>query len=160
MEEIRYELNPNSFEVIDEAIEEQYDQYVSGGGHKRNKYYSKLVKTKQIPLKNGERDTIIKWIYDTNLVQWYTTYLMRKNIDNPDVEDCIQEIFTFLCEKKQEDWDRIYQQGFYAVSAYVSGLIHRQIRSDSSKIYRKYGKYNENVVLKDEEFWTNYEENR
>ena len=44
----------------------------------KNKYYPYKVKTGELPLTSGEKDVVIKWIYDTHLVEWYTTYLMKK----------------------------------------------------------------------------------
>ena len=162
MEEIMEEREPDyvyvGFDEIDEAIEEQTAQYLKHPKNDRNKYYSKKVLTNQIPLRDGKRETILQWLYDINIVNWYVTYLLNRHLDDEDVEDKIQEIWTMLCEKKQEEWDKLYEQGYYAVSAYVSGLIHRQIRSDTSKIYRKYNKYRENVITKDEAFWMNYEQ--
>ena len=72
------------------------------------------------------------------------------------MEDKCQEIHRMLAEKKQEDWDRLYEQGYYAISAYVAGLIHKQIRSVSSFLYKNYERYKEIMTRQDEDFWTNY----
>jgi len=123
----------------------------------KNRYYPYRVLSGELPLKDGSRDTILKWIHDIHIVEWYTTYLLRQRMDEPYVEDKIQDLWTALCEKTQEDWDRIYEQGYYAVSAYVAGLISRQVRSGTSQMYKKYQRYDNMFVNKDEEFWENYE---
>lgn len=130
----------------------------AGDGVKRysNRYYPYPVMTTQIPLNDGKRDTILQWIYDIHIVEWYVTFLLQRYLDYDDVEDKCQEIHRMLAEKKQEDWDKLYEQGYYAVSAYVAGLIHKQIRSVSSFLYKNYERYKEIMTRQDEDFWTNY----
>lgn len=124
----------------------------------RNKYYDKLVRTKEIDLPNSDKETILKWIYDINIVQWYVTYLMERPIDNDDVQDYIGEIFLILSEIPQEKWNNLYEQGKFAVSAYVTGVIKFQIVSQHSTIWFKYGKRKQKEIRVDESFWNLYEE--
>ena len=56
----------------------------------KNKYYPYKVKTSELPLTSDERDVVIKWIYDTHLVEWYTTYLMKKSMEEDGVEVVVQ----------------------------------------------------------------------
>lgn len=124
----------------------------------KNKYYNQLVLTEEIPLNSSNRDEVIKWIYDTHIVEWYSTYLLKKGIDE-DLSDKIQEIYLMICEVPQEKWDKLFQQGQYAISAYVTGVVHQQLWSTTSKIYTKYGKYNATQITQDEIFWETYDEN-
>jgi len=124
----------------------------------RNRFYNERVRTAELKLVSGDRDSIIKWIYDTHLVEWYTTFLLKYPIDAPFVTDKIQEIYLILCEKSQETWDKLYAQGQYAISAYVTGIIHQQIISVNSNCYKKYNKVNKTEITQDEEFWKTYGE--
>ena len=124
----------------------------------KNKYYPYKVKTGELSLTSGEKDVVIKWIYDTHLVEWYTTYLMKKSIEEDGVEDRIQELFLMICEIPEEKWKGLYAQGQYAISAYVTGIIHQQIISVNSAIYKKYTKYEATEVVQDELFWEKYVE--
>lgn len=122
----------------------------------RNWNYSKKVLTGQIPLKSGKREDIVQWIYDIHIVEWYTTYLLKRTIKQGDTADKIQEIYLQVCDVPQEKWDDLYEQGMYSISAYVAGLIHRQIVSDSSRVYKKYNRYREKFVTMEESFWNSY----
>ena len=123
---------------------------------RRNKYYTERVLTSEIPLKDGKRDTILQWLYDTHLVEWYVTYLLQRKLSSHDVEDKIQEIYLMLAEITQEKWTELYNQGIPSVSAYAAGLIHSQIVSSSSKIYKTYNLYKTMEITQDETFWNDY----
>ena len=122
---------------------------------KKNKYYSEPVLTEKIPLETSDRDTVIKWIYDIHIVEWYSTYLLKKKIDD-DLADKIQEIYLMLCEIGQDKWNELFEQGKFAISAYVTGVIHQQLYSSTSAIFYKYGKYNTTELTQDELFWEKY----
>lgn len=123
----------------------------------KNKYYDKLCLTTELKLKTSNRDDVIKWIYDSHVVEWYSTFLLRKHIDE-DLADKIQEIYMMICEIPQEKWDYLYAQGQYAISAYVTGIVHQQLWSTTSEIYYKYGKYNLTEITEDETFWERYKD--
>lgn len=122
---------------------------------KKNKWYDKSVLTEVLPLTGSDRETVIKWIYDIHIVEWYSTYLLKKEIDD-DLADKIQEIYLMICELSQKKIDYLYNQGVYAISAYVTGIIHQQLISKTSDIYYKYGKYNTTQLTQDELFWEKY----
>ena len=122
----------------------------------RNWFCDKRVLTKEIPLKSGKRDDIVQWIYDINIIPWYTTYLLKRPLNSCDVQDKIQELYLEICSVPQEKWDDLYEQGVYSISAYVSGLIHRQIVSDTSKVYMKYNRYRERFVTMEDSFWQSF----
>lgn len=125
---------------------------------RRNKYYDEWVHTADLPLESSDRDTILTWLYKSNIVPWYVTYLMEKTIDNPDVQDYIGEIYLMLAEITQEKWDELFAQGKFAVSGYVTGIIKFQICSMHSKIWTKYAKRAEKEKIMNDEFWTTYDE--
>ncbi len=122
----------------------------------RNWNYDNRVLTKEIPLKSGKRDDIVQWIYSIHIVEWYTTYLLKRTIKQGDTADKIQEIYIEVCKVPQEKWDDLYEQGYYSISAFVAGIVHRQIISDSSTLYYKYNKYREKFVTMEDSFWQSF----
>jgi len=124
----------------------------------KNNYYEFKVLSADLPLKSDKKDDIIQWIYDIHIVEWYTTYLLKKTMENEEVQDKIQEIYLMICEVPQKRWNELYSQGRFAISGYVTGIIHQQLISKTSKIYKKYGKYNETFQTKDDIFWATYDE--
>lgn len=128
-----------------------------GNKHRRkNPETNLLVRTQQIPLKSGNRDDIVQWIYDINIVEWYTTFLLRRKVTQCDVMDKIQDIYVEICKIPQERWDDLYEQGAYSISAYVTGIIHQQIVSDTSTVYRKYNLWRSRFVTMEQSFWEAY----
>lgn len=125
----------------------------------KNTYYKEHIKADKIELKDGKRDTILKWIYDIHVVEWYITYLMRAPADWGDMPDIIQDIYLYLAEIPQEKWDDLYSQGYPAITAYVTGMIHRQLISLSSKTFKKYKDWHNKEIIQDDLFWQQYEEN-
>ena len=119
----------------------------------RNKYYKERVLTAELDLQDGKRETIIKWLYDCHIVEWYATYLLRLPLTAKDMQDKIQEIYLIICEIPQEKWDYLYMQGKFSVSAYVTGIIHQQLISTTSTIFKKYKNYRNHYITQDENFW-------
>lgn len=122
----------------------------------KNKYYKEWVHTADLDLKNGDRESILTWIYKTNLVPWYATYILQKPYEDDLVQDLIGELYLIICEVKEEKWNELYQQGKFAISGYVTGIIKQQLWSDSSTIYYKYYKHYNKEITMDEDFWTIY----
>lgn len=125
---------------------------------RRNRWYNEWVHTADLELKNGDRETIIQWLYDSNLVQWYVTFILEAPLTNGLVEEAIGECWLHICEVKQERWDDLYSQGKFAVSGYVTGIIKQQLVSTHSAFFNKIAKRAEREKIKDEKFWINYEE--
>lgn len=123
---------------------------------KKNIYYNGYVKTGEIPLKDSKIETIVQWLYDTHLVEWYVTYLLKKRLEDEDVEDKIQDIYLYVMETPQEKWDDLFEQGQFSVSGYVTGIIHQQLITDNSKIYRKYNKHHQCETRMDDVWWETY----
>lgn len=90
--------------------------------------------------KSANRDDILNWLQYTELVDNYIKKLEYADIPDETVQDEIQEIWLEICEIPQSKWDRLYYQGTTAIKAYISGLIYREIHSNTSKIYNKYKK--------------------
>lgn len=124
----------------------------------RNKYYNEKVLTAEIPLQDGKRETIIQWLYDCHLVEWYSTYLLRLPLSGKDMMDKIQELYLMICEVPQSKWDSLYEQGKFSISAYVTGIIHQQLISTTSSTYKRYNRYRKNEITQDENFWIINEE--
>jgi hypothetical protein len=122
----------------------------------KNKYYDEWVHTVDLDLPDGSRDSILTWIYKTNLVPWYATYILQKPYEDDLVQDLIGELYLIICEIKEEKWNELYQQGKFAISGYVTGIIKQQLWSDSSTIYHKYYKYYNRYITMDEDFWLQY----
>lgn len=123
----------------------------------KNKYSVKTNGT-YIKPKSGNRDDIIKWLYDIKIVENKTTSILKKPADDEDVADLIQELYLILCEITQDKWDELYEQGDYIITAYVSSLIYQQLISDTSDIYYKYSRYKNTQKTMDESFWEKYDE--
>ena len=123
---------------------------------KKNIYYNGYVKTGEIPLKDSNIETIVQWLYDTHLVEWYVTYLLKKRLEDEDVEDKIQDIYVYVMETPQEKWDDLFEQGQFSVSGYVTGIIHQQLITDNSKVYRKYNKHHQIETRMDDVWWETY----
>lgn len=124
----------------------------------KNRYYNEWVHTADLPLENSNRETVLEWLYKSNLVPWYVTFILEKPIEDDYVKDCIGELYLMLCEIPESKWNELYEQGKMCVSAYVTGIIRQQIVSTNSKIYKLLGKYKAMEINKKEEFWTQYAE--
>lgn len=112
----------------------------------------------QTPLKDGKRDTIVQWIYDIHVVEWYSTYLLRLPLKR--IEDKAQEIYVEICSIPQSKWNELYNQGKIAIADYVTGIVHQQLISNTSKVYKKYNKHEQRELTQDELFWSNYENSK
>ena len=104
---------------------------------KRQREYLKKLWT---PPENNDADTILNWLYNRGLVQNYIKKLEYENIDEETIQDEIQEIWLYLIEKKEKLKELYDTQGITGITAYVSGVIARQVHSNSSQIYNKYKK--------------------
>lgn len=124
----------------------------------KNKYYKEWVHTADLDLANGDRETVLTWIYNTNLVPWFATYILQRPYDDDLVQDFIGELYLIICEIKEEKWKDLYLQGKFAISGYVTGIIKQQLFSDTSTIYYKYYKHYNKQITMDEDFWTQYDE--
>lgn len=104
---------------------------------KRQREYLKKLWT---PPENNDADTILNWLYNRGLVQNYIKKLEYETIDEETIQDEIQEVWLMLIEKK--DYLKLLYdtQGITGLTATVAGIVHRQVHSNTSKIYNKYKK--------------------
>ena len=104
---------------------------------KKQREYLKKLWT---PPENNDADTILNWLYNRGLVQNYVRKLEYETIDEDTIQDEIQEVWLYLIEKKDKLKELYDTQGITGLTAYVSGIIARQVHSNSSQIYNKYKK--------------------
>lgn len=93
------------------------------------------------------RDETLQYIADLGLVQGYVAKLIYID-DIPDYDDFVQECFLQICEVKPEKWEALWQQGTKndgakAVRGYVSGIIHRNVKSRNSRLWTKLKRHKE-----------------
>lgn len=96
------------------------------------------------------RDETIQYIYDLGLVEGYLGKLIYQS-DKEDYDDFLQEIWVQVCEIPEEKWEKLWAQGTKndgakAVRGYISGLIHRNVRSKNSRLYYKIKKHYEKEI--------------
>ena len=123
----------------------------------KNKWYNGWVHH-SAPLKSSSRDDILDYIYRTDLVNWYVTYLLHKGIDNELTKEYISEIWLQLCEISQNKWLDLYEQGKAAITAFVAGLIHNNCISVNSKAYYHIKKPTINEVHFTDSQWMEFDE--
>lgn len=104
---------------------------------KRQRQYLKKLWT---PPESNDADSILNWLYNRGLVQNYIKKLEYETIDDETIQDEIQEVWLYLIEKKDKLKELYDTQGITGLTAYVSGIIARQVHSNSSKLYIKYKK--------------------
>ena len=104
--------------------------------NKQREYYKKLY----TPPESNDADSILNWLYNRGLVQNYIKKLEYENIDEETIQDEIQDIWLYLVEIKDKLKELYDTQGITGLTAYVSGVIARQVHSNSSKLYTKYKK--------------------
>lgn len=104
---------------------------------KKQREYLKKLWT---PPESNDADSILIWLYNRGLVQNYIKKLEYETIDEETIQDEIQEVWLYLIEKKDKLKELYDTQGITGLTAYVSGIIARQIHSNSSKLYIKYKK--------------------
>ena len=108
------------------------------------------------PPKDNNADTIVQWLYDRGLVQNYIKRLEYETIDQDTIDDEIQEVWMYLCEKKDKLKELYDTQGITGLTAYVSGVIARQIHSNTSQIYNKYKRNYKRFVHLSDQCWSDY----
>lgn len=122
--------NPKKLELNTES---HFSQRVP----KRQRQYLKKLWT---PPESNDADSILIWLYNRGLVQNYIKKLEYETIDEETIQDEIQEVWLYLIEKKDKLKELYDTQGITGLTAYVSGIIARQVHSNSSKLYIKYKK--------------------
>lgn len=101
------------------------------------------------------KNEIIQELYDTDFVQRYSMQLLN-SADVPNYDDYLGELWLIICEIPEERLQKLYYhkkkdgtiEGINGVRRFVSGIITRQIKSDTSLLYCRYKKkqqYNTNI---------------
>lgn len=108
--------------------------------------------------KSSDRNDILNWLYNTGLVKNYIKRLEYKDIDEETLNDEIQEVWLMICEIPQDKWDNLFIQGTTPIKAFISGLIFRQIHSNSSPVYNKLKKQYTIEKHLSEKCWDVYDE--
>ena len=116
-------------------------------------YYKKLW----TPPENNDADTILNWLYNRGLVQNYIRKLEYETIDEDTIQDIIQEVWLFLIEKKDKLKELYDTQGITGLTAYVSGIIARQVHSNTSTIYNKYKRDYKRFIHVSEQTWLDFD---
>lgn len=125
--------------------------------HYKNQYYAGGVDHNQV-LKSANRDDVLDFIIRTDLVNWYTTFLLKEPITSDFVQDYIQEIWVQLSEISQEKWQDLYDQGKAAITAFVAGIIHNNCISVKSRAYYHIKKPTINEVHFTSDQWLAFDE--
>lgn len=81
-------------------------------------------------------NTIIKEIYEENIVKDIITNMRVKSND---VDDLEQEIYMILLEYNQDRIIELYEKN--QLKYFIVGIISRQYNSKTSPFYKKYKKY-------------------
>lgn len=119
----------------------------------RNPYYDKeLWHFAPFP-SEYTRDGVIQYLIDTNLVEWYITKLLRRRIDDYKTQEYVQECWLQILKIKDERLKELWYQGYPAVTAFVSGLIHQNVVSVQSPAYWHVFKCNKRLIHVDGDIW-------
>lgn len=119
----------------------------------KQKAYLKKLWT---PPMDNSADTIVQWLYDRGLVQNYIKKLEYETIDEDTVQDITQEVWLMLLEKKDKLKELYDTQGITGLTAYVSGMIARQVHSNTSTIYNKYKRDYKRFIHLSDQCWDDY----
>lgn len=107
--------------------------------------------------KSSKREDIIDFLLQKDFVSNYVNKLEWK--DNYDLlPDEIQDIWLSILEIPQERWNDLYEQGTSSIVAFISGMIFRQIKSNTSPIYHRYKKPLEHELIFSKNVWDVYDQ--
>lgn len=120
-----------------------------------NEEYYKRLMTKP---DSNDPDVLLNWLYNRGLVQNYIKKLEGTSVDPETLQDEIQEVWLFLIEKKDKLKEIYDAQGITGLTAYVSGVIARQIHSNSSVVYKKYKAIKKKLIHISNESWDVFDE--
>ena len=88
------------------------------------------------------RDKVLKYLYESGFVQFYTKKLLYREDINDLYEDYLQEVWLQICEIPEKKWKELYnkrpnQDEFYDIRNWLSVLIRNTVVSTTSAAYRK-----------------------
>lgn len=93
------------------------------------------------------KDEILQQLYETNFVPQYVKKL-AKSCDEPFIDDAVQDIWVIICSIPEQRLQEIFYQhprkhpqgDINNVRRFCSGVIYRQIHSQTSAYYKQYKK--------------------
>lgn len=105
------------------------------------------------------RDSILDELVKSGFIEWYTLQLMSKTSGfivqtDEEYQEYIQEIWLQICEIQEDKLIDLYNEN--KLKAYVSGLIHRNVKSNTSPAYTHIRKQNNKYIRKSDEDWEKY----
>ena len=88
------------------------------------------------------RDKVLKYLYESGFVQFYTKKLLYREDINDLYEDYLQEVWLQICEIPEKKWEELYnkrdnQDEFYDIRNFVSVVIRNTVISTTSAAFRK-----------------------
>lgn len=105
------------------------------------------------------RDKILDELVKSCFIEWYTLQLMSKTSGfivqtDEEYQEYIQEIWLQICEIQEDKLIDLYKEN--KLKAYVSGLIHRNVKSNTSPAYTHIRKQNNKYIRKSDDDWEKY----
>ena len=105
------------------------------------------------------RDSILDELVKSGFIEWYTLQLMSKTSGfivqtDEEYQEYIQEIWLQICEIQEDKLIDLYNEN--KLKAYISGLIHRNVKSNTSPAYTHIRKQNNKYIRKSDDDWEKY----
>ena len=105
------------------------------------------------------REKILDELVKSCFIEWYTLQLMSKTSgfimqNDEEYQEYIQEIWLQICEIQEDKLIDLYTEN--KLKAYVSGLIHRNVKSNTSPAYTHIRKQNNKYIRKSDDDWEKY----
>ena len=105
------------------------------------------------------REKILDELVKSGFIEWYTLQLMSKTSGfivqtDEEYQEYIQEIWLQICEIQEDKLIELYNEN--KLKAYVSGLIHRNVKSNTSPAYTHIRKQNNKYIRKSDDDWEKY----
>lgn len=105
------------------------------------------------------REKILNELVKSCFIEWYTLQLMSKTSGfivqtDEEYQEYIQEIWLQICEIQENKLIDLYNEN--KLKAYVSGLIHRNVKSNTSPAYTHIRKQNNKYIRKSDDDWEKY----
>ena len=93
------------------------------------------------------RDKVLKYLYESGFVQFYTKKLLYREDINDLYEDYLQEVWLQICEISEKKWEELMRNNtnpdqMYGVRNFVSVVIRNTVVSTTSAAFRKLKKQN------------------
>ena len=105
------------------------------------------------------REKILDELVKSCFIEWYTLQLMSKTSGfivqtDEEYQEYIQEIWLQICEIQEDKLIDLYNEN--KLKAYISGLIHRNVKSNTSPAYTHIRKQNNKYIRKSDDDWEKY----